>query len=322
MEYHGFDFQGKRKMKTVAVVVPAFNEEDCLPELVKRLAVVFDQEKDYEWTLLVVENGSTDSSMDLLCSIAESENRLKIVQLSRNFRMDGGLTAGLSFVDHDACILMTADLQDPPEVIHEFLRYWEQGFESVVAKIKSRKDSHLLRRINSWLFYKLASYLSRGVIPQNASDFRLADRKVYEAVKGMQERNRFVRGLFAWVGFSTFYVEIDRAERFAGESKADTRKVIELAIRGILANSNSLLRFVSIFGAVVSALAIFVLIPLSIFWFMRGVPFAGFGSIVSVIILAFGVTTLILGVVGEYVGLIFDEVKARPNYIISKKVGF
>ena len=183
--------------KLISLIIPAYNEEDCVDELARRLSQVFDAETHYDFEVIIIENGSIDSTWEKLQVISKADNRFKILKLSRNFRMDGGLTAGLDYVNGDACVLMTADLQDPPELIPTFLRKWEEGFENVYGIVTKREGTGPIRTMNSKLFYWLAGKLTDGRIPRNASDFRLVDRKVYVAVRGMTERNRFVRGLFA-----------------------------------------------------------------------------------------------------------------------------
>ena len=303
--------------KLVSLIIPAYNEEECVDELFSRLKKVFDAEQQYEFEVIIVENGSIDSTWVKLQKIAELDSRFKILKLSRNFRMDGGLTAGLDYIKGDACVLMTADLQDPPELIPKFLRYWEQGYENIYGVVTRRVGTGPIRTMNSKLFYLLAGKLTDGRIPRNASDFRLVDKKVYIAVKGMTERNRFVRGLFAWAGFDSIGVPMERPPRFGGVSNAPTFKVLDLAFKGIFAHSYKPLRLITIFGVVLSLLSFLSIIPLVFFWLFIGVPFAGFGSLVSLFLLLFGVLFLMLGIVSEYVGLIYEEVKLRPNYIVS-----
>ncbi len=307
-------------MKRVSVVIPAYNEEDCVHELVARLQKVFLEESNYIWDLLIVENGSEDRTYQALMSLKISEPRLRILKLSRNFRMDGGITAGLSHIDSDACVIMTADLQDPPEVISQFLRKWEEGYENIYALVNERQGISPIRRFNSVMFYRVASFLSDGLITKNASDFRLVDRKVYESVREMTERNRFVRGLFSWVGFKSVGVKINRPPRFAGVSNADTFKVLDLAAKGIMAHSNKPLRFISAMGFFVSLIALASLLPFAWLWFTSGVPFAGFGTIVSLIILGLGSQVFFTGVMSEYLGMVYEEVKKRPNFIVSEIV--
>lgn len=309
-------------MKSVTIVIPAYNEEACVDELTSRLKAVFDSEPGYKWQVLIVENGSTDATLEKLIVISEMYSQFKVLKLSRNFRMDGGITAGLEFVDSDACVLMTADLQDPPELIPAFLRKWEEGYENIYGVVEERQGTSWLRRFNSQLFYKVAGSLSDGGIPKNASDFRLVDRKVYETVRGMTERNRFVRGLFAWVGFESIGVPMKRPPRFAGVSNASSMKVVELALKGIFAHSYKPLRFISIFGLALSSFSFLVMVGLAILWLIVGVPFAGFGSIIALILFGLGMQALMLGIVSEYLGLVYEEVKGRPNFVVSEKIGF
>ena len=304
--------------KLISLIVPAYNEEDCVDELFSRLDAVFATEPQYDFEVVIVENGSLDSTWVKLQAIAEKDSRFKILKLSRNFRMDGGLTAGLDYIKGDACVLMTADLQDPPELIPQFLRYWEQGYENIFGVITKREGTGPIRTMNSKLFYWLAGKLTDGRIPRNASDFRLVDRKVYEAVKGMTERNRFVRGLFAWAGFNSIGVPMERPPRFGGVSNAHTLKVLDLAFKGIFAHSYKPLRLITVFGFVLSGLSFISIVPLFFLWLFVGVPFAGFGTLVGLFLLVFGIVSLMLGILSEYVGLIYEEVKARPNYVVSE----
>lgn len=304
--------------KLISLIIPAYNEEDCVDELFSRLVKVFATEGAYDFEVVIVENGSIDSTWVKLQEIAAKDSRFKILKLSRNFRMDGGLTAGLDFIKGDACVLMTADLQDPPELISQFLRYWEQGYENIFGVITKREGTGPIRTMNSKLFYWLASKLTDGRIPRNASDFRLVDRKVYIAVRGMTERNRFVRGLFAWAGFKSIGVPMQRPPRFGGVSNAHTLKVLDLAFKGIFAHSYKPLRLITVFGFILSALSFISIVPLFFLWLFVGVPFAGFGTLVGLFLLVFGIVSLMLGILSEYVGLIYEEVKARPNYVVSE----
>ena len=307
--------------KLISVVIPAFNEEANIQQLSERLAAVFDSETSYDFEAIIVENGSADQTFERSVAAHERDARFKVLQLSRNFRMDGGLTAGLSSASGDAAVLMAADLQDPPELIHEFLRKWEEGYEIVYQIVTDRQGTGPIRRMNSQLFYWVAGIMTDGRIPRNVSDFRLVDRKVYETVNVMQERNRFVRGLFAWVGFSAVGVEADRAPRTGGVSGAHTFGVIDLAFKGIFAHSYKPLRLISLFGLTVSAMSFLAIIVFAIRFIVDGVPFAGFGTIVCLFLLMFGFLFTMLGIVSEYVGLIYEEVKQRPNFVVRAKLG-
>ena len=306
----------------ISVVIPAYNERDNIDELGRRLGLVFDAESAYDFEAILVENGSGDDTFEMAMALHDRDPRFKVVQLSRNFRMDGGLTAGLNHATGDAAVVMAGDLQDPPEVIPQFIRKWEEGYEVVYQIVTERQGTGPIRRMNSQLFYIFADKLTAGTIPKNVSDFRLVDRKVYETVNTMEERNRFVRGLFAWVGFKSIGVEAPRAPREAGVSGAHTLKVLDLAMKGIFAHSYMPLKFIFAFGLVMSGLSFVALVVMAVWFIAFGVPFAGFGTIVSVIVLLFGILFSLLGLMAEYIGLIYEEVKQRPNFVVRTEVGF
>jgi dolichol-phosphate mannosyltransferase len=305
----------------ISVIVPAFNEELCIEELARRLTLVFVDNPKYHFETLIVENGSTDRTWDLLKTIHAQDTRFKVIRLARNFRMDGGITAGLNFAKGDAVVFMTADLQDPPELITEFIKMWEEGFENVYMQVSKRVGTGPLRTFNSRAFYWLAGKLTDNRIPKNVSDYRLLDRKVYESVRGMNERNRFVRGLVAWVGFKSIGIEAERQERFGGESKAHSLKVIDLALKGIFAHSYVPLKLITMSGVALSLISFVSLLGWIGVWLTSGVPFAGFGTLVSVAVLAFGTLTFMLGIIAEYLGLIYEEVKGRPNFVVAEQLG-
>lgn len=308
--------------KLISIIVPAYNETDCVDELARRLTLIFEAETKYDFECVIIENGSIDDTFEKLVAINAKDSRFKILQLARNFRMDGGLTAGLSVIKGDACVLMTADLQDPPELIPDFLRLWEQGYENVFGMVTERQGTGAIRKFNSRAFYLLANSLTDGRVTKNASDFRLVDKKVYESVRSMEERNRFVRGLFSWVGFKSIGVPMVRPPRHGGVSNAHTFKVLDLAFKGIFAHSYKPIKLISILGFALTAFAALFIIWTIIAAVTLGVPFSGYGTILCTMLLGFGVVTLLLGVIGEYVALIYEEVKARPNFIVSNKVGF
>jgi len=307
--------------KLISIVIPAYNEQDNVEELAKRLQGVFAANPNYDFEAIIVENGSHDQTFDRLLAVHQRDNRFKILQLARNFRMDGGITAGLNYATGDAAVIMTADLQDPPELITQFIKKWEEGYENVFGMVTKRNGTSALRRFNSQLFYKVANSLTGGMIPKNVSDFRLVDRKVYQTINSIHERNRFVRGLFAWVGFKSVGIEHERAERFAGVSGAHTFKVIELALKGIFAHSYVPLKFITLTGILVSTLAFILLGWTIIKATLWGVPFDGYGTIMTVMLLMFGIMFTMLGVVSEYIGLIYEEVKQRPNFIVKNHIG-
>ena len=307
--------------KLISIIIPAYNEEDCVEELARQLTAVFEVNSNYEFEVIIIENGSVDRTWDLLQEIHSRDKRFKIVQLARNFRMDGGLTAGLHYTRGDAAVLMTADLQDPPELITEFIKKWEEGYENIYMVVTQRTGTGPIRTFNSKAFYWIARKLTDNRIPKNASDYRLVDRKVYESVRSMDERNRFIRGLFAWVGFKSIGIEAVRAERFGGVSNAHSLKVIDLAFKGIFSHSYIPLKIITLFGIMLSGSSFVAFVAFAMTWIFVGVPFAGFGTIVSLALLAFGILTFMLGLIAEYVGLIYEEVKQRPNFIVNTTVG-
>jgi len=307
--------------KLITIIVPAYNEEACVEELARQLTAVFSVNDRYDFETLIIENGSVDRTWEILQTINARDPRFKAIRLARNFRMDGGITAGLDYATGDAVVFMTADLQDPPELITEFIKKWEEGYENIYMHVLKRRCTGPICSFNSRAFYWLAGKLTDNRIPKNVSDYRLLDRKVYEAVRDMKERNRFVRGLVAWVGFKSIGVEAERAERFGGVSNAHSLKVIDLAFKGIFSHSYIPLKLITMTGVVLSITSFISIAVFTYVWVFIGVPFAGFGTIVSVAMLAFGTLTFMLGIIAEYLGLIYEEVKGRPNFIVSDVLG-
>ncbi len=308
--------------KLISIVTSAYNEEGNIDELARLLRIVFDNNKKYDFEVILVENGSTDRTFEKMLRLRKGDPRFKILQLSRNFRMDGGVTAGLKYVRGDAAVIMTSNLQDTPETINKFIEKWEEGYENIYGVVKKRTGKSLFRRLNSQLFYLVINRLTNNLIPKNASDFRLVDRKVYQTVNKMDERNRFMRGIIAWTGFKSAGVEYERAERFSGKSHADFFKVLQLALHGIFAFSYVPIRLISFLGFGLSGFSLIYLVYQVVKVLLRGVPFAGYGTIVSLITLLFGFLFLILGVLGQYIAQIYEEVKSRPNFIVKNKIGF
>jgi len=306
---------------TVDILTSAYNEEECLPELFTRLDKVFIGEERYSYRILVVDNGSLDSTWDVIQNHAKNNARIHGFRMSRNFSLDAAFTCGIDHAESDIAIIMTSDLQDPPESIPALLREYENGSDQVLVKIKSRNNVPLLRRILSKLFYKVGKRMTGGMLPESVSDFRLVNKKTYQAIRRLRESHRFLRGLGSWVGFKTSYIEIDRPARFAGESKwikMSLINVIAHASRSIFAYSATPLMFVSFMGVFFSILSFLGLIVSSAIWLISGVPFAGYGSIVGLIALGFSLTMLAIGILAQYLGLIYEEVKQRPLYIVSE----
>ena len=307
--------------KLISIVIPAYNEEDCVDKLAEALKCIFNKLSAYDCEAIIIENGSVDATYEKLINIHKTDSRFKILKLARNFGTDGGMTAGMHYAKGDAVILMCADLEDPPELALEFVKKWEEGYHNIYGIVK-RRQGNWVRRMNSHIFYWLIDKMTGHLVPRYVSDYRLIDRKLYQTLNSMEERTRMLRGMVAWTGFKSFGIKYDRGTRAGGSSKAYTMHVIRLAIRGILSFSYIPLRFATFLGALISAgsfLAIFVLTFKFIFF---GVPFDGFGSIICLMLLLFGFLFIILGVIGEYIAMIFEEVKGRPNFIVEEELGF
>ena len=309
-------------MKRVSIVIPVYNEEEVIPALGRELSAMMDRNCGYEFEVVLVENGSLDNSYARLQELNRNDKRFKIVQLSRNFTADGGVAAGLNFCAGDCAILMDADLQDPPEVIDQFLVKWQEGFDVVYGVIQTREKVSNFRRFFNQLFYATISAVTHGSIPPNVTAFRLMDRKVYEQLNEMEEANRFTRGLCSWVGFKQIGIPFHRAGRYGGESKVNFWDLLKEGLDAVFAFSGMPLKMISIFGVILSVLCgilVCVQIFVGIFY---GNPFPGYRTLVVLNLLMFGVVFISLGIIGEYVMRIFDNVKGRPNFIVSNKIGF
>jgi glycosyltransferase involved in cell wall biosynthesis len=308
-------------MPSLDIVTSAYNEEECLPELFRRINSVMTGELTYDFRLIVIDNGSVDRTWELICNESERNNKVVGIRMSRNFSLDSAFTCGLDYATADVAIVMTSDLQDPPEAIPLLLRKFEEGYDQVLAKILKRESVPVLRRLLSKIFYKLAKAMTSGMLPESVSDFRLVNKRTYSAIRRLRESHRFLRGLGAWVGFKTTHIEIERPPRFAGESKwlgMSFFRVVGVASKSILAYSAQPLAWVSILGLSMSALSIFGLFLLVIFWVVFGVPFAGFGSLICVMVLGFSLTMFAIGILAQYLGLIYEEVKQRPLYLVTE----
>jgi glycosyltransferase involved in cell wall biosynthesis len=306
------------------IVTSGLNEEACIPELHRRIFKVMKNFPQISWRLIICDNGSTDRTWEIIKELSAQDANIVGIKLSRTFSFDSGLTCGLDHASAEAVILMASDLQDPPEVIIEFLDYYQKGFDQVVAKIIKKDQVPVVRRFFSMIFYKIANKLSKNMIPRDVSDFRLLSKNAYQATRSLRERNRFLRGLMAWTGFETAVVEIERPERFAGNSKyLETRllKVIQWASSAIFSHSSLPLELVSVVGltaSIISGLATFVFAGV---WIFVGVPFAGYGTIVGLLAVGFSLVLLSIGILAQYLALVYEEVKHRPLYVISERVG-
>lgn len=313
--------QGDDMKKLISVVIPAYNEEDVLDELQRRLKSIMDSNIDYEFEIIIVENGSWDSSFEKLVQINKEDPRFKIVKLSKNFGCDGGITAGLKYATGDAVVIMNADLQDPPEMITQFLRKWEEGYEIIYGIIEKREGVSFTRKILSKLAYEIIYNLTHEAIPKNASDFRLIDKKVYLIVNNMGEKNKFLRGIIAWTGFKQTGIPYERPARYAGETKAGFCAALNVAMNGIFSFSYFPLHIATILGFVISAISFGLIFLELAFFFIYGQIVPGFTTTIVLILFLFGMLFFLIGIVGIYIARIYDEVKQRPNFIVTDKIG-
>ncbi|NGM85539.1 glycosyltransferase family 2 protein [Paenibacillus sp. 7124] len=304
-----------------SVIVPMYNEEEVISHTYERLKEVMDRSGD-AYELIFVNDGSRDRSAEMIREIAVRDEHVKLIDFSRNFGHQIAITAGMDYARGEAVVVIDADLQDPPEVILELIAKWKQGYEVVYAKRLKRHGETFFKKMTAKLFYRLLSSMTSVDIPTDTGDFRLIDRKVCDVLRELKEKNRYVRGLVSWVGFRQTMVEYVREERFAGETKYPLKKMIRFALDGITSFSHKPLKIASYLGFLLSFSSfIFLFFVLMQKWFTsRTVP--GWASIVGVNLLFNGIVLMILGVIGEYIGRIYDESKDRPLYIVRRTVGY
>jgi len=312
-------------MKTISIVIPCYNEQEVLPELFKRLTAVTNAWK-YNVEMICINDGSKDNTWQLLKQQVDKDSRWKIISFSRNFGHQTAVSCGLTYTVGDAVFIIDADLQDPPEVLESFLNKWEDGFDVVYAIRKARKES-IFKKFSYWAFYRVLSKLSDLKIPLDSGDFSLMDRKVVNVINALPERNRFVRGLRAWAGFKQVGLEYERQARFAGETKYPFKKLLKLASDGIISFSSTPLIISAYIGMIVSFLAfigvIFAILQriFSPFFISIGIgPIAGYSTTIMAIMFLGGIQLIFLGIIGMYLGRIYDEVKQRPNWVINESV--
>jgi dolichol-phosphate mannosyltransferase len=307
--------------KLISVVIPAYNEEEVIDELSKRLKAVMDRNVKYDFEVIIIENGSVDLTFQKLIEVNKNDSRFKIIRLSRNFTSDGGSFAGLKYAKGDAVVIMNADLQDPPELIPEFIKKWESGYEIVYGIITKRKGVAITRRFASSLFYELTNRLTGGLFPKNVSNYRLIDKKVCAAINEFPERNRFLRGIIAWTGFTSIGISFERPPRFAGESKANFLDVLQYALHAVYAFSYFPLKVITVIGLTLSICSFIAIIIYIALYLIYETKVPGLTTLLTLMLFLFGMLFLILGIMGEYLSRIYDEVKQRPNFIIKEKVG-
>ena len=308
-------------MKKISVVIPMYYEEEVAQECYNRTSEVLQRLNKYEYEIIFVNDGSRDRTLEILENIVKTDNRAKVISLSRNFGHQAAVTCGLKYTTGDAVVIMDADMQDPPEVIEEMIKLWEDGNEVIYAKRKTRKGETAFKLFTAKMFYKVLNGLSDVEIPKDTGDFRLADRKVIDVINSLPEHNKFLRGLFSWVGFKQTPLEYERNERFAGKTKYPLKKMLKLASDGITSFSTKPLKILGILGIISVIISIGILIyALISYIFNLNQLTAGWTSLMVTITFFGGMQLLSIWLISEYIGKIYDESKGRPEYIIDKKI--
>ncbi len=308
-------------MNKISVVIPMYYEEKVAKECYKRVSSCLNKIENYENEIIFVNDGSKDKTLEILEEIAKKNKNVKIISFSRNFGHQAAVTAGLKYVTGDAIVIMDADLQDPPELIPEMIKLWEDGNEVIYGKRKSREGESAFKLLTAKMFYKALNSLSDVEIPKDTGDFRLVDKKVVQTINEMPEHNKFLRGLFSWVGYKQIAYEYERKERFAGETKYPLSKMLKLASDGIISFSKKPLKIMGTIGIFSIVISILILIYTIVSYiFKLNHLSAGWTSIMITVTFFSGVQLLSMWILSEYVGRIYDESKNRPQYIIDKKI--
>jgi glycosyltransferase involved in cell wall biosynthesis len=306
---------------TYSIVIPVFNEEETLEELLRRLRQLMES-LDAPAEVVAVDDGSFDRSPDILAEVAGRDHRFKVIELSRNFGHQIAITAGLDFATGEAIVVMDADLQDPPDVVLDMVAKWRDGFEVVYAVREHREGERFFKQATARIFYRALRRLTDVDAPLDVGDFRLVDRRALQAFKAMRENNRYVRGMFSWIGFRQVGVPYTRAKRFAGDTKYPLRKMLKFASDAIFSFSNAPLRFALNLGFALALLSMLGGTLAVIFKITGAYVVTGWASLVVAISFLGGIQLIVLGAMGEYIARIHDEVKNRPLYIIRETRGF
>ena len=306
-------------MKKVSILIPCYNEEQSLPMLYDRVAELCDSLPQYDWEILLVNDGSHDNTLAAIKQLRQRDSRVCYIDLSRNFGKECAMLAGFDHVTGQCFIILYADLQQPPEAIPQMLELWEQGYDDVYARRLSRRGESWLRRKFSLWFYGLLQKFSKDDVLRNVGDFRLLDRKCIDALRQLREQERYTKGLFVWIGYRKAEVTYQQAERQQGKSSFNFLRLLNLAIDGITSFSTAPLRISTVIGLVVSlsalAYMLYVFVKTLI---MGGDPVQGFPTLIIVMLFLGGVQLLSLGIIGEYLARIFNETKHRPPYLIRE----
>lgn len=314
--------QSDEKLPLLSVVVPCYNEEQVIHECIRRLLEVGDSIKDMSVEFIFVDDGSADATSALIRQCAAGDNRIKLICFARNFGHQIAATAGIDAAEGDAVVLIDADLQDPPEVIHDMLEQWRMGYDVVYATRRKREGETAFKLMTAQLFYRLLNYLSDTPIPLNTGDFSLMGRNVIKVLQAMPERDRFLRGMVSWVGFRQTSISYDRVKRFAGESKYPLRKMLHFALDGFFSFSTKPLKLSIAFGGFATTLALAGVLYVLIVRLFTNNWVEGWATLMVVVLFFGGVQLISIGVLGEYIGRIYGEIKRRPLYVVSEYAGF
>ncbi len=304
----------------ISIIVSVYNEEDSLDIFFKTIRQTMEQKKEYHYEIICVDDGSTDDTFSLLQKYAQEDFRIKVIKFSRNFGKEYGLMAGLKYCSGRAAVPIDVDLQDPPELILQFIEKWEEGYDMVYGIRNDRASDTWLKRWTAKLFYKTYNLMTRSPIPYNAGDYRLIDRKIIDTILELPERNIFMKGIFGWTGFKSCGIKYVRQKRVAGVSKWNYWKLWNFALDGITASTTLPLRIWTYLGSMLSFLGLLYALYIIIRTITYGADVPGYASLLVFILLVGGVQMIILGILGEYIGRIFIEVKHRPLYIVEKEV--
>ena len=308
-------------MSKISIIIPMYNEEKVINECYNRIISVCNSVENYEFEIVFINDGSLDKTQELLEKIAANENRVKVIKFSRNFGHQCAVTAGLKYATGDAIVIIDSDMQDPPELIPEMIKLWEQGNEVVYGKRKKRIGESKFKLMSASLFYKTLNSLSDVEIPTDTGDFRLVDRKVVDVINSMPEHNKFLRGLFSWAGYKQYAFEYERKERCAGKTKYPLKKMLKLAADGIISFSTKPLKILGGIGLIAIFISIMILVyALLSFAFEWNDITPGWTSIMVAVTFFAGVQLLSVWMISEYIGRIYDETKQRPQYIIDKEI--
>ena len=309
------------KKQLISALIPAYNEEECLHELYKRVSSVLSKLENYDYEILIINDGSKDKTLEILHDLNAKDKHLQYVNLARNYGKEIAMAAGLDYVKGDVVVILDADLQIPPEYIPEMLSYYEEGYDDIYGRRKSRNDESFFKRLGTKIYYKALQSLTRVDILKNTSDFRLLSRRAVEALKQYKEQRRYTKGLFALIGFKKKEFIYEPVKRYAGKSKWNYFSLINLAIEGITSFSTFPLRLSSFLGIIVATIGFIYILFLILKTIIFGEPVRGYPTLLSIIVFLGGIQLLSLGVIGEYLGRIFDEVKNRPLYFVEKYSG-